>query len=99
MEWYIFIETAPYLIVCTAAGDEYDGSTRSLKTYVLVPPRSYPAIVEEEVLSPIVFIAFRYLDARSLGTSTVLTLHAPIFLARAFLPRIPLPPVESQVEI
>ncbi len=62
-EWLIFTKTRPYLIVGAVAAHEYDGSTRTLEADIQVLPRSYPTVVEEEVLPPIVSAASCYLDA------------------------------------
>lgn len=92
-EWTVFTKISPYLIVGAVAASEYNGSTRTLEADVQVPPRSYPIVVEEEVLSPIVFSASRDLDAGSIGTSVVLAFHAPKFLAGALLPHVTVLPI------
>ena len=86
------------MIVGAVTTLEYDGSTRTLEADIQVPPRSYPTVVEEEVLSPIVFAASCYLDAGTSGASAVLAFQAPKFLAGAFLPPVSLLPIKPQVK-
>ena len=89
----VFTKTRPYLIVGAVATLEYDGSTRTLEADIQVPPRSYPTVIEEEVLSPFLSTTSCYLDAGTSGASAVLAFQAPKFLAGAFLPRVSLLPI------
>ena len=98
-ERLVLAQRIPDLIVRPVASLEYYGPTGTLEAHVQIPPRAYPAVVEEEVLSPIVPVAFRYLDTGSPVATARLAFHAPEFLARATLPPISILPVQTNVEI